>query len=174
MNVMIDLETYSTKGNAVILTIGAIKFDNSDNINRLENMDKFYRRITTSSCLNLGMCIDPETDKWWCQQSYETRYEALINPDRIGIKEALSELIQWFGDAKYIWSQGIDFDIVILKNAFEKCNLNIPWKFWNVRDSRTIISLCGKSVQKNNSHNALNDCYNQIIALKQSLKCIKI
>jgi hypothetical protein len=173
MNVMLDLETYSTKSNAVILTIGAIKFDNSENITSIESCDKFYKRINISSCLNLGMHIDPETDKWWCQQNYDTRYEAIINPDRTNIKDALSEFIGWFGNSKYIWSQGIDFDIVILKNAFDKCNLTVPWKFWNVRDSRTLISICNKTIQKTNSHNALNDCYNQIIALKESFKCIR-
>lgn len=173
MNVMVDLETYSTKPNAVILTIGAIKFDNTDNIDNLENCDTFYKRITISSCLNLNMHVDSDTEKWWDQQNDNVRYEALVNSDRVNLKDALIEFTNWFGNSRYIWSQGIDFDLVILKNAFEKCNLPVPWKFWNARDCRTVISVCGKSISKTNSHNSLNDCYNQLIALKQSLKCIR-
>ncbi len=170
---MIDLETYSTKPNAIILTIGAIKFDNSDTIDSLENMDTFYRRIDILSCSNLDMNIEKETEIWWSEQPYAVKYEALINPDRVSLKSALIDLINWIGNTKYIWSQGTDFDIVILKNAFDKCKLPVPWKFWNVRDSRTIISLCNKKITKNNQHHhALYDCYNQICALKQSFRCI--
>ena len=39
--VMIDIETLSTKNNAVILTIGAIKFDRKDDIKELKNMETF-------------------------------------------------------------------------------------------------------------------------------------
>jgi hypothetical protein len=45
-DVMLDIETYSTKTNACIMTIGAIKFKRGTELKKLEEMDTFYRRIT--------------------------------------------------------------------------------------------------------------------------------
>ena len=44
-DVMIDLETLSINPSAVILTIGAVKFNRRGNINSLNNKNSFYRRI---------------------------------------------------------------------------------------------------------------------------------
>ncbi len=44
-DVMIDIETLSTQSNALILTIGAVKFNRDKNISSLENCDTFYKRI---------------------------------------------------------------------------------------------------------------------------------
>ena len=56
--VMIDIETLSTRPNAVILTIGAIKFDRKGPLKKLEEMDQFYVRISKESCELSGMIID--------------------------------------------------------------------------------------------------------------------
>ena len=82
-------------------------------------------------------------------------------------KDALIKLSNFLKDHKYIWANSPSFDCIILENAYKSCNLEIPWKFWNLRDCRTVYDL-GKINLKSVSavkHNALDDCYNQIIAL---------
>ena len=52
-NVMLDLETLSVRPHAVILVIGAIKFNRNEiwskNSKTLKNFDTFYKRIKISS-----------------------------------------------------------------------------------------------------------------------------
>lgn len=167
--IMIDIETLSTKNNALILTIGAIKFQRGCEIKELKNMETFYTRIDIKSCKNLNMHVDDDTLKWWDKQSEESKYEAFTNPDRLHIKDALIKLSDFLKGHRYIWANSPSFDCIILENASRLCNLEIPWKFWNLRDCRTVydlgkISLKSVSVVK---HNALDDCYNQIIALSK-------
>ena len=72
---------------------------------------------------------------------------------------------------KYFWSQG-SFDYNILENAYNACNLELPWKFWQVRDSRTLFDVFNinlKTLEVNDSghsHNSLNDAYKQVTGLK--------
>ena len=73
-DIMIDLETLSTRNDAVILTIGAVKF----NINKeLDKTKQLYMRINLQSCKNLKMHTDRSTVKWWKEQSKEAQYEAM-------------------------------------------------------------------------------------------------
>jgi DNA polymerase III epsilon subunit-like protein len=174
---MIDIETLSTKNNAVILTIGAIKFYRGKDICPLENTANFYRRIDIKSCKKLNMDIDKNTVQWWNNQSDEAKYEALVNKDRKDIKEVLEELSEFIKDCKHIWANSPSFDCVILENAYRCCELEIPWKFWNLRDCRTIYDIGKttlKSIVKETKHNALDDCYNQILCLNKSYKNLKI
>ena len=90
--IMIDIETLSTKNNALILTIGVIKFQRGYEIKELKNMETFYTRIDIKSCKNLNMHVDDDTLKWWDKQSEESKYEAFTNPDRLHIKDALIKL----------------------------------------------------------------------------------
>jgi hypothetical protein len=173
--VMIDIETLSTKNNALILTIGAIKFSREKDIESLKDTDNFYKRIDIKSCKKLNMDIDNDTVQWWNKQSKDVRYEAIENKDRQDIKDVLLELTNFIKDCKYVWANSPNFDCVILENAYRYCNLEIPWKYWNLRDCRTIYDLGNtslKSITAETKHNSLDDCYNQILCLNKAYKKI--
>lgn len=173
---MIDIETLSTNPNSLILTIGAIKFSRNKDIKCLKDLDTFYVRINQNSCEKLNMDINKDTLDWWNLQSEESKYEAFINKDRIDLKDALSSLSKFLKNTKYIWAHSPSFDCVILENAYKLCNLEIPWKFYNLRDTRTLYDLGKVSLKniENNKHHSLHDSYNQILTLKEAFKNLKI
>ena len=172
-NVMLDIETLSTAPNALILTIGAIKFDRFVDINKdIKKTDFFYRRIVIDT-ENSNFQIDEKTKIWWNKQEQKVKYEALVNPDRTPLDEALLQFNVWFGKSKYVWSNGSVFDIVIMENAYKAFSIDVPWKFWNIRDVRTIMDVAQvyKSDFSNKSpHNALEDCHWQIKAVNLSFQ----
>lgn len=173
---MIDLETMSTRNNAVILVIAGIKFDRNDEHVQLDNMDTFYKKIDIHSCKQIGMHICKQTMEWWQKQDREIRKEAFSSDNRTPIQQALIEFSQWFGDCNIIWSQGANFDIPILSDAYSRCEMEIPWKFWNARDTRTIYELAGIrhwDLPKMNGHHALYDCWRQVWGVKESIKRLK-
>lgn len=171
---MLDLETLSTRMNAVVLVIAGIKFDRSIPIKTPDYKDSnvFYRRIDLASYKNLDCHIDPETEAWWKKQSKEVQEEVFgKGKERISLRQALLEFKNWFGNSKQIWSNGNTFDIPILSEWFSKLNIPIPWKFYNSRDTRTIYELAGiKSfdLPQDNLHNALYDCWRQIVGVNKS------
>lgn len=178
---MIDLETLSTSPDAVILTLGAIAFNQEEKLpdeitqDFLKSDRVFYRRINIQSCINLGLTIDKETENWWKKQDKDVIFEALENDDRVDIKEALQEFSLWISknsiESSKIWANSPSFDCVILKEAYKKFNFHLPWKFWLERDVRTIMDLArvnsyGQKTQ--NKHNAVYDCYYQIYNVHKS------
>jgi hypothetical protein len=167
-HVMIDIETLSTTPNALILTIGAIKFDTLKTIsNDIKKTNNFYKRIVIDTN-NDKFDVDELTQIWWNNQEKSAKYEALVNPDRIPLKQALLEFNIWFGKSKYIWSNGSVFDIVILENAYKVCNIVVPWNFWNIRDVRTAMDMADvikNDIDIKNPHHSLNDCHWQIKAV---------
>jgi DNA polymerase III epsilon subunit-like protein len=174
--IMLDIETLSTTPNSVILTIGAIKFNRYHEIKDIKDLETFYVRIDQNSCKKLNMDISEGTLSWWNLQPDEYKYEALLNKDRISIYDALKSLTNFIKNCKYIWANSPNFDCTILENAYKLCNLEIPWKFYNLRDTRTVYDLGNinlKSVGET-QHHALYDCYNQIVALNKSLKNLKL
>lgn len=180
-DIMIDLETLATHSNAVILTIACIKFKKSEKIDRsiLANGEKcFYRRITISSCEEIGLEKEQETIDWWKKQSYDARKEVGMTDEVVWtspIKSVLTDLNKWVGNDNNIivWCNGASFDFPILSNAYRKCALTPFWKFWNERDCRTVYALHKKQLKKytdGEAHHALLDSFHQIRCLQDCLK----
>lgn len=174
MDVMVDLETLGTEINSVILTIGAVKFNRADPPRYpAEKKDAFYRRVDIESCKRLGLKIDPATMEWWNNQNASSRDEAFNVNDRRELKAVLEQFSLWLGQCGKIWSHGASFDIPILENAYRLCQLPCPWKYYNVRDTRTIYDLAGlnnKDLPVDRNHHALFDCYRQIWGVNESMR----
>lgn len=171
--VMLDIETLSSRPNAVITVIGAIKFSRTGKLQPLEKLETFYRRINIQSCLHVGLQIDKNTLEWWNKQDKDAKYECIDNTDRVTLTEALNDFKTWFGNCEKIWGNGDDFDCTILDEAYTRTGIEKPWKFWNTRDVRTLFDLgCIRKydLPNNNEHHALHDCYRQIVGVKKALK----
>jgi DNA polymerase III epsilon subunit-like protein len=159
MHVMLDKETLGTRADAVILSIGAVKFDlDGDHIDDAA----FYASVSIDSNLDAGRTIDEDTLLWWMDQSPEAR--AVFSEPKTTLNNALSDFVEWFGDATYVWSNGASFDIVMMSNALRAAGMSIPWKFYNERCVRTYKNIPGmKNIKVENTlkHNALADAIAQ-------------
>ena len=178
-NIMIDIETLGTGPNSIIATIGAMKFDRTRSLKPLEEMTSFYYRIDFESCNSLGMVSEEETVKWWDNQDEKSREEIYGEENRVPIKQALQELSEFIGNNPYttVWAQGPHFDCTILENAYKKCNLRVPWAFWNVRDCRTLFDIANLRLKNNPGdypHHSLYDCYKQVKGVKLALSFISV
>ena len=168
---MVDLETFSTSSNASILTLGAMRFTTQKSLAPLEKCDTFYRRIIRESCTEVGLQEDDNTLEWWDKQCKEAKHEIFTTKDRVPLKQALQEFITWFGACDKIWSHGASFDVVILENAMKACGLKVPWKFWNIRDTRTLYDVGRvnkRELPNMGLHHALYDCYSQVSGVKKA------
>jgi len=164
---MIDLETLATSPTAAVLTIGAVKFDpfniESDN----STCEKLYLKIDLDSCDELGLEVNEDTITWWSQQSKEAQDEAFSPEGRIHIRDAFNQLYKFCWGAKRVWSHGASFDTVICENIFRKLNKACPWKFWEVRCTRTLFDI-GIDPQRPPvlKHHALEDAWNQVVGVQ--------
>lgn len=158
---MIDLETLGTVADAVILSIGAVRFDlNSEQISDAG----FYRSVSIESNLDFKRRIQEDTLIWWLKQS--SAAQAVFHEPKETLETALCEFSDWLGDdSSFMWSNGADFDLPMLAHAYTQATVEVPWKFWNNRCLRTFKNLPqAKNVyvpRLGTHHNALQDAIYQ-------------
>ena len=162
-DVMADLETLGTNSFAVILSIGAVKFDPFGDPEAEDAYDTFHVYVDPASCVMHGLSMDTSTVMWWLAQSKESQtYQT--EAKRIGLPEALAEFSKWFGDKSLpLWGNGATFDNVILGNAYRACGMEQPWKFWDDRCYRTVKDLAPEiEIERlGTHHNAVHDAMSQ-------------
>lgn len=168
-DLMVDLETFGTTNNSVIIQIGACYFNRHTG----EIGNKFLMNIDAQSCLNLGMEVEGSTLYWWLQQSEEARKSLLEN--KVDIKTALLKFKRFAQYAKNLWSDE-NFDFPILKNAYDKAGIVFPVHYTGMRDLRTIVDV-GKIDKKSYErvgiyHNALHDSIHQVQYVVDAFKRI--
>ena len=171
-DIMVDLETLDTIASAAIVAIGAAQC----NLVTGEIGSTFYRVVDLEGQLEAGMTLNPKTLYWWLQQSNEAR-EAITVEGKISLMDMCTKFAEWLhsidpsGEKLRLWSNGASFDIPILTYAYNKCAQELPVKFWNQRDQRTVLGFYPPRLQedyrRNNlrtgtHHNALDDCKHQV------------
>ena len=167
---MIDIESLDTGPDCVILTIGAVLFDPKGH----GAIEKLELRPTIEEQTDIfNRTINPDTLRWWSEQSPEAQEEALGDRDRIPYKECMDKLYKWcwrYNNGK-AWSNGATFDLVVMESAWRNFGQLPPWNFWNTRDTRTAYAIAGVKLRDGGhvtSHKAVEDAERQAIVLQQA------
>jgi exodeoxyribonuclease VIII len=90
------------------------------------------------------------------------------------LAQALEELGRLIWHSKRVWANGPTFDMNILEHAYKSLGMALPWKYYTVRDARTVYSLCPSLDKYPASHHALEDCRRQIDLLHDTLESLRI
>ncbi len=139
-HIALDIETLGKEAGCAIVTIGAVVID--------DGLDStFYERIDVSE----GPSLDADTVAWWLKQSDKARAEIVAAMGGgIPLSSALQGLSGWMTDVRNggeirVWCRGPTFDITILESAYIAAGRRdlIPWRYNEVRDTRTLVELLG-------------------------------
>jgi hypothetical protein len=180
-DIMLDLETLATTADAVILSIGAVRFDLDAGLVFDEPDAMFYQAISIASQNNRK--IGGDTLAWWMMQSEQAR--AVFVEPNVDMFHALDHLAEWIdpqpGSMPIMWSNGADFDLPMLTHAFDQQNLGLPWAPYAGRCYRTYKNLPGargvKVLRQGLHHNALDDAIYQakhLCAIHRALFCKEV
>ncbi|MCX8726951.1 3'-5' exonuclease [Gilliamella sp. B2838] len=149
--VIIDIETLDTVPTAAILSIGAFSFDrynlnetktSIDHILRSSELNKnesFYNNLNLLPQILNGRSISADTIAFWKNNDYSPLLNHCLDPKMslINLSGYLDEKLKF--DDVHLYFRGTSFDEAILVNAYKSLDLEVPWKFYNVRDIRTYI-----------------------------------
>ena len=164
-DIMIDLETLATTPDAVILSIGAVRFNLEAGTVFAGEHETFYRSVSIDSQPNRKMSGD--TIAWW--MGHGQAAISVFTESKVTLLCALMDLHEWIdptpGANPYVWSNGADFDLPMLASACSEQGVNLPWKPYAGRCYRTYKNLPGaRAVQMARTgthHNALQDAISQ-------------
>jgi exodeoxyribonuclease VIII len=143
-SIMVDIETMGTTPDCAIVSIGACAFDH-EVVNSFDEIsDRFYTTVSIQSNEEAGRRIQASTVEWWLKQKPEAQKALFEEPVR-SLRAALIEFRMWAQSMKpaatFIWANDPDFDVVILKSAFENVGQMWPFQYYNNRSVRTIKHL---------------------------------
>ena len=157
--VMIDLETLATSSDAVVVSIGAVKWNK-----RIVGGNEFYMVLDLDDQLAKGRKKSEQTLAWWSQQTPEA--QAVFDAPRTSTPEVLVAFTEWLGDGNLqIWGNGADFDCVIWGSLFDTFGVKRPGSYSNNRCYRTLKNIMSPSMQlplrTGTHHNAVDDAAHQ-------------
>jgi len=174
-NVMIDLETWGTAPGSALRSVGATTFDPYGTVTGAD----FYLNIDEVSCLAAGLTKDPGTVMWWSDpKKREANAQLLVDP--VPLVEVVIAFNDWWRRQRAIfpWGQGAGFDPVLWECACRAVRQDVPWKFWDARDTRTCYDMAQfntKTIKRIGTyHNALDDAKHQAACVQASYRRVQI
>lgn len=188
-HVMVDLETLSSREDAAIVSIGAVRFDlenfrvadagtnfpfSSLSAERQPRWTNFYEVVDISG-LDEQFRVDGDTIKWWMGQSDEAR--AVFSGGQHKSMRHVLENLQYFIEDipyTYMWGNGSTFDNMILRHAYRVCELVYPVDHKHDLCYRTIKTLFPhEHTRTGTHHNALDDARYQAEKLCEIMRQFK-
>jgi len=175
---MIDLETLGTEPGSVFLSIAAVQFDidSKGNLFTVEGYEAhFYENISLKSAQKAGLQISEDTLQWWLTQKPEimAKMFEFTKP----LKEVLGLFREWksLNEVFYFWGNSARFDMGLLEAGYHSVGEKIPWNHRCEMDYRTMKNLFPldnfeSTVDKDQAHNPIADCYYQIEKLHAIVK----
>lgn len=166
-HVSIDLETFSTQSNAVIISIGAAQFHPfTGEIER-----EFYTVINPDSAIRYGAHVEGGTVMWWLRQDEDARkavqHGGELAAELVHLSDWLTDLPELPDHDIAVYGNGAKFDLTILENSYRMAGLQLPWSYKNEfcgRTLRGLATLTGNNLLSRPSsptvgtkHNALDD-----------------
>ena len=166
MHVMIDIETLATTPDAVVMSVGAVKFDPHTGT----PYNKTLWRPDIDEQTERDRHVSESTLEWWAKLPQHIQDDAFSEDSRIPVTEFMKELNRYCVGADKIWCQGPQFDMLILENLYIQWGHHFGWQFWQVMDCRTLFQLMPvdprKAIQQD-LHSADADAYYQAIGVQQ-------
>ena len=157
---MIDLETVGLETEAAIVSVGIVIFD--PRYNKVNTKETYYAELDWR---NQDRQIDQNTiTEFWDKQPAKIR-KALNGTEKL--EDVLADIQMFLPDDCKVWGNGPTFDITKLEHCYRQHQMDIPWKFWNIRDCRTVLDMYESSrggLRKgmgSGGHNALRDAMHE-------------
>jgi 3'-5' exoribonuclease-like protein len=166
-DVMVDLETLGTAPGSVILSIGAVAFNEA----QPEAEWKLFNSgaISVMDSRTYELTIDEGTLAWWLKQDLVARQvldDALNGNASVLLHAALRDFTAWYPSGTRLWGNGANFDNVLLRSAYSAMGgTAAPWPYYDDRCYRTLKAAFKQFVPElmfqGTRHDALADALHQ-------------
>jgi hypothetical protein len=137
-DVMVDLETLGTAPGSILLSVGAVAFNEAQPEEEWATLD--IKPIRVSSSRGYGLAVDEDTLSWWLSQEDAALVllRDCLTSAAMDLHDAVKKLYTWYPVGARLWGNGADFDNVLLNCAFKACTIPTPWAYRDNRCYRTL------------------------------------
>lgn len=160
-HISIDVETFDNSPDSALATIGAVSTEGPEFYKVVEDPNGSY---------------SPRTIRWHANQE-NTASNVGADVDPVSLRTGLFSFSNWLRDhgaeregEAHLWAHA-NFDFPVLKMAYDRVSIQVPWHYRNTRDLRTLYALSGirPTFEVEGVHHALRDAKYQ---LKEVRACL--
>jgi hypothetical protein len=161
--IMADIETLGLDRDKVILSIGIVEFGPA----RMGNT--FETSIPRKFCEAAGLTVDKDTLDRWQEQPGEAQAVLTGGNKPVDVLECFAN---WGAGLDEVCANSPSLDCEALEYTGEQVDVEMPWKFYQKHDYRTIKSLPMTPEKDNDGieHEALDSAYRQALVAATALK----
>lgn len=183
IHIVLDLETMGIKQDAAIIEIGMVIFNLDSVALAIPNvLEQWSISVSLESAMKYGGTTDAGTLTWWMDPDRSEARDNWLVSEKLSLPRALNKIA--FNLSKYssllplprIWGNGVNFDNAILKSAYERLDITVPWSYRQDADFRTLKLLYKDIVPEpafvGTPHIALDDARHEAVWLSQILQYI--
>lgn len=174
IQMMLDIETFSVEKDALVLSAGIVLFDPQAVPGTI--IDAWHSAIHLES--QGGGTSNLDTIFWWLGQPEAAKALLELRKSRHCSPEGLGNVIARMAhthNVRHFWGNSPDFDFGIVGNMLQRKGIEPVWKFYQLRDFRTMKDALGHLVQfpeRTGAHDALADAKYQAHCLQLMLQAI--
>jgi hypothetical protein len=165
---MVDIETLSTRANAVVLSVGAALFNFSGVLH------SWHWTLKLNEQIGRNRHIDADTLAWWMSQDSEIMRQAFKQeyaPRHMFLQLAEAATGATGAAVSKFWAHSPAFDYVILDSLKQDLLCDVPWDHRSWLDTRTLSWMKGKPMKRTDGqHNAERDAIMQAEWVIEALK----
>lgn len=182
IHIVLDLETMGITQDAAIIEIGMVIFNHTGLDGTANVLEQWSSAIRLESSMKYGGTVDAPTINWWMHTDRTEARDTLLVGSQMSLPSALNEIAtkildySHFDPKPLIWGNGVNFDNAILKSAYERLDVKVPWGVRQDADFRTLKLLYKDVVPEpvfvGTPHIALDDARHEAVWLSQILKYI--
>ena len=177
LDIMIDLETLGTRPDAAIIQIGAVLFEPKSG-GRVLNGNGFNRHVLVQDGSG---SIDHDTLCFWLTENSAVKMGHELDTLAGPLHEVLMDFKLWLTrdhDLSWeaingVWANPSDFDLPIMKSAFARIGMDVPWDRRATRDARTLFNMVGGKPEIDwtglVAHDALDDAVGQAMQVQKAM-----
>lgn len=153
MMFVLDIETLDKYDSSVILSIAMVPFDPTKEFTAEElRKAAFFAKLNAAEQAKRGRTISKSTLEFWAKQSdFVKDVSFKPKPTDLPLPEAFSKLREWYlankgPNTNVIFTRG-GLDYSALEHAAEMYGIELPFKYWDIRDVRTAVDLLSGSTR---------------------------
>lgn len=182
IHIVLDLETMGVKQDAAIIEIGMVIFNHTGQEGTANLIEQWSSAVSLENSMLRGGTVSPKTIEWWMDTDRTEARDNWIASPKQGIHVALNavaaRILKYsaINPLPLIWGNGVNFDNEILKSAYERLEIKVPWGYRQDADFRTLKLLYKDVVPEpafvGTPHIALDDARHEATWLSQILQYI--
>lgn len=182
IHIVLDLETMGTSQNAAIIEVGLVIFNHMGVEGNINLIDTYSSAVTLTSSMLHGGITDANTIEWWMDSDRAEARNNWIRSNKLSLPRVLNDISLLLGNFSsfeplpLIWGNGVNFDNAILKSAYERLEVKVPWGYRQEADFRTLKLLYKSIVPEpafvGTPHTALDDARHEALWLSGILQYI--